>query len=300
MDPSQTKLCDCCNQRSNDLQIEPITLCLGARHLADMTTMNIEGIRVGYRDEGSDLAPTALLIHGAGATKDTNWEGVFDALRGRARVVAFDLPGSGETPPRTERLTPEMLANLATTVIDELRIQRVHVVGYSLGGAIASIFAAMRPERTHALTLLAPVLHADTRARFMFDTWRRLFARDAELFVRHALLTGTANHTFASMNEEQLAHLVSAFTAMTPVGLGAQAELLTRLDVRPYLARIEAPTRVIGFTLDQQVPVEQARKLAESIAGAELRERPWAHLAPWQEPDAFVEEIVDHVMAGVR
>ena len=257
--------------------------------------MNIANEPVGYRDEGDKDAPAVLLFHGAGATKDTNWDGVFAALRGRARVVAVDLPGSGETPLPGGALSIEHIVDLATGVLDALSLRHAHVVGYSLGGAVAATFAATRPARTRALTLLAPVAHADTRARFAFDTWRRLYERDVELFVRVALLTGTGKHTFASMSDDDVARLVATFASITPAGLGAQAELLTRIDVRPLLPRVVAPTRVIGFTLDEQVPLEQARAIASGVTGAELRERPWAHLAPWQETNAFVAEVVESV-----
>jgi len=260
---------------------------------------------IGVRDEGPGDAPAVLLFHGAGATKESNWDSLSHALRRQAeretkghrfRLIAIDLPGSGDTP-LDGPLSLEAIAGRADVVLDERSVSAVHVVGYSLGGSLAGYFAATRPSRVRGITALAPLAFTDARAHLEFDLWRRLFPVDRELWVRLALLTGTGPETFARTPPDVVASWVTAFAASTPAGLPAQAELLTRVDVRPELRKIRVPARVVGFTFDEQVPPAQARAFASDIPGAEYRERPWGHLAPWHEPEAFAREIIEHLVS---
>jgi pimeloyl-ACP methyl ester carboxylesterase len=106
----------------------------------------VDGLRVRYARRGASDGVPVLFIHGFGGDLD-NWLFNLDALAVAAPVIALDLPGHGQSTPR---LPGTALADLAAFVVhflDRLEVDRVHLVGHSLGGAIAVRIALDQPAR---------------------------------------------------------------------------------------------------------------------------------------------------------
>jgi pyruvate dehydrogenase E2 component (dihydrolipoamide acetyltransferase) len=114
---------------------------------------------LGERTDGADVV---VLVHGFGGDKNS-WLFVQEPLvtggatGGRRWVLALDLPGHGESSKAVPAGTD--LAGLGAVVIgvlDALGIDRAHLVGHSLGGAVVAAAAAAAPDRAASLTLIAP------------------------------------------------------------------------------------------------------------------------------------------------
>ncbi len=114
--------------------------------------IEVEGLRVAYRRKGTG-EPT-LFLHGAGFTR--MWLPFHEALSGSVDLIAPEHPGYGETG------MPDWLDGFEDLVIhydaflDELELDQVHLVGYSLGGWLAAEFASFYPKRLASLTLITP------------------------------------------------------------------------------------------------------------------------------------------------
>lgn len=102
---------------------------------------------------GPEDAPTVVLIHGLGLTKDS-WQWTTPALTDAFRVLSYDLYGHGNSaaPPETPNLS--LFSKQLKDLLDHCGIERAVVVGFSLGGMIARRFAQDVPERTSALVIL--------------------------------------------------------------------------------------------------------------------------------------------------
>jgi pimeloyl-ACP methyl ester carboxylesterase len=112
------------------------------------------GVRIRYIDEGS--GEPVLLIHGYTRNIETNWTttGVVQNLAKDHRVIAFDLRGHGKSDkPHDPNAYGGELAQDAIRLLDHLKIQRAHVVGYSLGAGIALKLVTTNPERFLTVTL---------------------------------------------------------------------------------------------------------------------------------------------------
>ncbi|MFM9136525.1 MAG: alpha/beta fold hydrolase, partial [bacterium] len=101
--------------------------------------VNLHGREVAYRDLPGVGSPI-VLIHGIGSSADT-WEDIPDrlCLMGH-RVVAFDLPGHGESSKARGDYSLGSLACTVRDLLDHLGIERMHVVGHSLGGGVSMQF----------------------------------------------------------------------------------------------------------------------------------------------------------------
>jgi pimeloyl-ACP methyl ester carboxylesterase len=130
---------------------------LEARYLAAPADLRlVDGVRLHVRDEGPREVPALVLVHGLGASLHT-WDPWVDALSTSFRVVRFDVPGHGLTgPDPSGDYSDERSRRLLAALLDSLALDRVTLVGHSMGGRVAWSFAAEEPERVAQLVLIAP------------------------------------------------------------------------------------------------------------------------------------------------
>jgi pyruvate dehydrogenase E2 component (dihydrolipoamide acetyltransferase) len=121
----------------------------------------VDAIRVRYARRGEvssagALASTPVLfLHGFGGDLD-NWLFNLDAVAAAAPVIALDLPGHGQSDARLPgNASLADLAGFVLHFLDGLGVQRVHLVGHSMGGAIAAQMALAAPQRVASLVLIA-------------------------------------------------------------------------------------------------------------------------------------------------
>ncbi|MFJ6001641.1 alpha/beta fold hydrolase [Arthrobacter sp. NPDC092385] len=115
--------------------------------------MLVGGIRVRYRDEGAREKPPVLLLHGIGRSLE-DWEGLYARLAPDHRVISVDLPGFGLSERTEGRYSMESMARFVLAALDTLGEHRpLHVVGNSLGGAVAMKISALEPQRVRSLVL---------------------------------------------------------------------------------------------------------------------------------------------------
>jgi len=112
------------------------------------------GVRIRYVDRGQ--GPVVLLVHGLSVNIELNWgiNGVIDSLARSHRVVALDLRGHGRSDkPHDPAAYGTRHVQDVVTLLDSLHIDRVHVVGYSLGAAVATKLLVSHPERVASVVL---------------------------------------------------------------------------------------------------------------------------------------------------
>ena len=114
----------------------------------------IDGIKVHYRDEGQGTP--VLLIHGTGASLHT-WDAWAEELSKSYRVIRLDLPAYGLTgaDPQKRYLSTDYVA-LINKLTQALGIERLHLVGNSLGGLVAWLYASTYPDAVDRLVLIDP------------------------------------------------------------------------------------------------------------------------------------------------
>ena len=123
------------------------------------------GVRIRYVEQGSG-API-VLMHGYTGTLDRHFiaNGVFANLAKDYRVIAMDLRGHGKSgKPHDAKAYGDEMARDVVRLLDHLKIQRAHVLGYSLGGFIASRLATLHPDRLISIVYVAslPLRTTDT------------------------------------------------------------------------------------------------------------------------------------------
>src|SRR5262252_10782946 len=117
-------------------------------------TAEVGGRKVCYVGTGQD-GDVVLLVHGYGGDRNS-WLFLQEPLAARYRVYALDLPGHGTSAKDVGDGSAGTLAGAVLGVLDAIGAERAHLVGHSLGGAVAVAAAARNPGRISSLTLIAP------------------------------------------------------------------------------------------------------------------------------------------------
>jgi pimeloyl-ACP methyl ester carboxylesterase len=111
-------------------------------------TFDAKGVKIRYLTAGK--GGPVVLIHGLLSSAEINWKinGVIAELAKDHQVIALDLPGHGQSdkPEKEEAYGLQLVEDIAL-LMDQLKIKKAHVVGYSLGGAITMKFMAKHPDR---------------------------------------------------------------------------------------------------------------------------------------------------------
>ncbi|MEJ2468562.1 MAG: alpha/beta hydrolase, partial [Campylobacterales bacterium] len=123
------------------------------------TTVN--GIDIKYDDVGPADAPALIFIHGFPLNR-TMWQPQMEALKGRYRLIAYDLRGHGESSLGEEDFTMERFVQDLLGLMEALRIEKATLCALSMGGYIALRAAETHPERFSALVLCDTQCSADT------------------------------------------------------------------------------------------------------------------------------------------
>ena len=244
----------------------------------------------------------------------------FEQLATFCRVLLFDKAGVGLSDPIPKvRLLEERAAEIEA-VMDAVGFAKAAVFGMSEGGPQAIVFAAKRPERTRALILYGSFAvvpgaswddvdrdPAELRARLVpelgedYAPSTKQIGRMQEMVggARSAWGSGaTAKLWFPSVRSMRQLGMVERMCA-SPGMLRATMESSLRIDVRPILPTISAPTLVIHAREDL-MPVQGGRYLADHIPGARYLEVDGAEHAPWfTEPDKILTGI-EEFLTGSR
>ena len=222
--------------------------------------------------------PTDLLyLQGYCSQVDLNWESPYLArfLRGLARqgrLIVMDRRGWG----CSERFTPgyvpevDVLTDDVLAVLAAVGSERAVLVATYESTIVASLFAAVYPERTRALVLVDPqVTYLPTEE----TPWMPSLARWQEQIARVRETWGTLDWWDAPDGTERdwLARLARA--SASPAAIAAELESYLGTDICAALPSIRVPTLVFGDTDSfYEVPVETARYVAARVPGARLVE----------------------------
>ncbi|ABS63184.1 alpha/beta hydrolase fold [Parvibaculum lavamentivorans DS-1] len=286
--------------RARPILDEAARSSLAAKGLAYSFIETADGT-VHYRLEGPEDAPLVVLVHGF-STPSFVWDNYFKPLTESGyRVLAYDNFGRGLSDRPRAVYDAELLDRQLVNLLDALKVdRRIDLVGYSMGGAIATIFTARHTERVRSLTLIAPA-----GLGVAMDDNVELLKRPllGDWIVR---LFGTRLFYSAAAQEAKSAPNPGAFLE----GFNRQLEyrgygdaLLSTMRHYPLAAseasfakvgRSAVPVLVIWGEADEIVPYEYSTRLMELMPEAQLRSYPAAgHNITFAQPELVSGLLLD-------
>lgn len=250
--------------------------------------LRVHGVRTHVLQSGRGR-PVLVLHPEFGADL---WSPYHDQLAAYFRIIAPDHPGFG----KSER--PEWLDQIDDLVfhyldlLDLLGIERVSIVGTSLGGWIAAAFAVAHPERLDRLVLAAPI-GIKVQGVERYD----LFANPMEETLRHLFYdeTRAAQIVPAEYGPDVVARAYREFTTLARL---AWNPYLYDRKLQERLPRVNTPTLIVWGQNDTFLPPEHGEALAALLPYGTLKVLPeCGHLAPLEQSATFSRLVIDFLTA---
>jgi pimeloyl-ACP methyl ester carboxylesterase len=265
--------------------------------LPELKTADCKGRTISYREAGQ--GPVALFLHGIGSGS-ASFEGQFDGLSGKLRIIAWDAPGYGASEPLPgETPASSDYADAAAALLDALDVEKIHLVGHSLGTVIGSAFAARHPERLLSVTLASATAgygKADHAARV-----DRLNARmDAIRDLGPAGMAESRGREVLSpdASEAALAKVRAVMSGLDTDGYCQAARMLHSSDIYDDIATITVPAMVMCGSADTVTPEDLNQRIAAAIPGAIYRSLPGLGHACYVENPALFNDVLGNFLAA--
>lgn len=247
----------------------------------------VQGVRLRLRDTGPQQAPALILLHGFGSSLET-WEPWANSLSARYRVIRLDLPGFGLTGPDptgdySDARTLEILAGL----MDQLGVPRAALIGNSLGGRIAWLFAAHYPARVSRLVLVSPDGFASPGFEYGKAPEVPLMMQALPYVAPRGMLRDSLVPAYA--NPEALSEAVLTRYRDMMVAPGVRRAILDRTgqtvltDPARTLRQITAPTLLLWGEQDGMIPVSNSADYLRLMPRATLVRLPGLGHVPFEE-----------------
>jgi aminoacrylate hydrolase len=258
-----------------------------------VTAGKCEGIF--YEESGSGFP--VMLIPGLGGV-GSYWQPQISELSKTYRVVTHDHRGTGQSAKSRISYSVLQMAEDALAVMDELGIDKAHLVGHSTGGAIAQVLLTEQPHRFERAILYATWARPDAFFKRCFEVRRHLlrtggldaYARGAPLFLYPSwwVRDKESSTSFAS---DPVYGEVSTLDIVD-----SRIQAVLDFDWLPRLCEISAPCLVLGVENDHLTPAYLSREIAAHIPGASLAiMADGAHAASFVMPEEFNRLVLKYL-----
>lgn len=235
---------------------------------------------------------SVTFLHGLGSCGE-DWILQLPIVADDYVVLTVDLPGHGRSSIRSTWPRISYFADDIADLIRTLGLGTTHVVGLSLGGAVAMQLALDYPEAVRSLTLV----NTFAKLRSGSSGFFRKLVRIAFVVLGRMDQVGqwVAAGLFPKTDQELLRQAAAERIASNPRGAYLRAIwAATRFDIRDRLNEVNAPTLVVAGELDQTVSMEAKRELAGNIPGAHLVVIPDSgHATPLDAADEFNRTLLE-------
>lgn len=233
--------------------------------------VSADGTRLHYVVTGKRSAPPVLFIQGLGADKH-GWDFQRMGLGWALRTIALDNRGAGRSDKPHGAYSLEQMSDDAVAVLDDAGVDTAHIVGASMGGAIAQLITLRQPERVRSLTLTCTSCRNHQWRRELLANWR-------EAARQRGMGSMTQEAARWVIGPRSFRRLMPAIGWLGPLAFGrpthafaAQVDAILAVDdaKADELGTIAVPTLVVVGGQDILTPRGDSEELAELIPTAEL------------------------------
>jgi 3-oxoadipate enol-lactonase len=255
-----------------------------------------------YYERRGEGEPLLMIMGMSGHT--LHWgEPFLAALERDFELILYDHRGVGRSAATEAPFTIAHLADDALALLDELGIERAHVLGISMGGMVAQELALSAPDRVLTLTLGSTYCGGDG-SKFTDDAVVQrlamvILAGDADAIVRTGWdFNVSPDFAAGEANFAAFAEVASQYRMALPMTL-LQVQAIIAHDTSARLAQVTAPTLVVHGTADQMLVAANGELVAGLIPGARLELLDGVgHLFFWERPERAAELVAEHAAAA--
>lgn len=224
-------------------------------------------INLHYKVEGS--GETLVFIHGLSDSL-IYWEFLACNLKNDYRIIRMDLRGHGESELGNDEITIDLYVHDLVNLLDNLNVEKINLIGFSLGGVIALDFALKYPGKVSSLVLMSSFAKIDNHLMSVFDKFKNALNMSFEEFYDVILPMVLCSDVIdANHDELELLKQSASQTANTQAYIKA-IDACLNFDVENKLSKIEIPVLIFGGKYDEITPIAFQRDICNSIKSSKL------------------------------
>ena len=234
-----------------------------------MPKIRVQDIEINYREEGAGFP--LILIHGLNGDL-TGWALVLPEFSKHYRTLALDVRGHGGTSKPDQPYSIKGFSEDFYSFMKQLNISRAHLLGLSMGGAIAQQFALDHPEMIQSLVLVSTFSYIDEQAHRAFARLGQSLKEGGYPAFFDEVVKLAFTPRYIAANPGPLAELKAKRIAInSPVAIGRATEACLAFNLKNEIAKISIPTLVVSGRNDVFTPVHLAEQIHRSIRGSEWK-----------------------------
>jgi 3-oxoadipate enol-lactonase len=234
-----------------------------------MPRISVGDIEINYQEEGSGFP--LVLIHGLNGDL-TGWALVIPEFSRHYRTLALDVRGHGESSKPDEPYSIQGFSEDLHEFLRQVQIPRAHILGLSMGGAIAQQFALDHPGMTRSLVLVSTFSYIDEQAHRAFTRLRQSLQAGGYPAFFDEVVKLAFTPRFIAANPGPIAELKEKrVRTNSPVAIGRATDACMALDLKNEIEKISLPTLVISGRDDVFTPLHLAEQIHRSIRGSEWK-----------------------------
>jgi pimeloyl-ACP methyl ester carboxylesterase len=237
-------------------QLPPLPIVTRESKEFDLLSVSVDGAEVAYAQQGRLALPPLVLLHGWGASHKF-WKYCYSAFAPRWRVIAPDMAGFGLSEKPDRNYTVEGLTDWLGKFLGALHLDRVALVGHSMGGTISLLYAMAHPEKIRKLVVVNPLVNggdafnARTKLCMLPVVRRLLFLGSRIKPIRRWV---TKDFSYVASYDDELSEDIIRGTFQSTFDLLISAR---NTDLRPKLSTLAVETMAIGSDRDRLVAPDQ-------------------------------------------
>ena len=260
--------------------------------------INVGGDRIHLQDTGNKNGPTIVFIHGFGASLHT-WEEWSKDLNTDYRVIRFDLPGFGLSgPDQKGDYSDDRTNQLLLEMINQLKLNKIYLVGNSIGGRIAWYFTAKNPELVSKLVLISPDGFESPGMMYNKAPAVPSYMNAIEYVFPQFMFKQNLEFAYANKNVLTPALFERYYElALMPGNRRAMVDRMRQTilkDPNLYLKDIHCPVLLLWGEKDGMIPIQNAQDYLHLMPQARLQKIPeMGHLPQEEDPQRSLPYLKD-------
>lgn len=257
-----------------------------------MPFLEANGTTIHYLLDGPEAAPVIAFSNGLGTTTAL-WDRQVSALCRKFRILRHDTRGHGQSKAPPPPYSIELLGCDVISLLDALKIPRVHFCGLSMGGLIGQWIANHQPVRLHSVTMCDTAAHIGAA-----DMWNARIAKvkaDGLSEIVDAVTSRWFTESFAQKFPQTIQSAQAMLLGSSADGYAACCGAIRDADFTNDAPAKAVPTLVITGARDVVTTPADAKFLVGKYLGAKYVELNGGHLSNVEDADGFTRALGDFI-----
>lgn len=262
-----------------------------------MSSVKLDNLNFYYEISGSG---TPLVLISGLSCDSSHWNLIKNMLEQQFEVICLDNRSVGRTQTPTSSYTISDMALDVVKLLNHLGVEKTHILGHSMGGAIAQTIAYENPQLIDKLIISNSFVKIKRRSLIFMENLAKMYLNN---FPLEETVPINAPWVFSDqyLNQtniiDELINFGKTYLQQQPAkGFKQQVEAIAKFNSTDWVNQIINPTLIIAGKNDYLTPLDDSEYMHENINNSQLITQPGAHVPMLEIPERFIKNILPFLL----